>query len=126
MTDPASLPLRYCPMPGERDPDLPNIDVAAACRSPHGVIEYVLPPDPPPRYRDPRGPLDLIPFRRGILTRHRITAPAPYVGRPFRYEWDAFIDDRNPLRVVAGEARILYLPPDNADPRTWPPLEDYR
>lgn len=44
--------------------------------------------------------------RHWTLTRHRCGGPAPYVGRPFRYEWMVGIDELG--RGVAGESRRVW------------------
>lgn len=42
------------------------------------------------------------------LTRHRVFAPAPYVGRPFVYVWNVAVDGHG--RQLAGTAvRIHYI-----------------
>lgn len=45
-------------------------------------------------------------FRVMTLTRRRCVGLAPYVGRPFRYEWDAAVDELG--RWVAGPDRIVH------------------
>lgn len=47
-------------------------------------------------------------FRVKVLTRQRCVGLAPYVGKPFVYEWNAAVDELG--RGIAGESHIEYLP----------------
>jgi len=71
-----------------RDPDLPDFDP--------DTFKY-----------------DVFEYQRWLV-RRRYWGPAPYVGRPFCYVWDAFVPDDagpvGPVRAVAGQARIVYQP----------------
>lgn len=88
------------PHPGHQDPSLPEFDVDSAPQH-LDVIDYVLPSE------------DGGHARRGRLTRHRVGAPAPYVGQRFWYEWWAFLSDDG--RAVCGQARAVY-PPEWSQP----------
>ena len=112
MADLASLPLAACPMPGERHPELPNIDPDST-RTSHVVWNEPVVPVAPVGFML----MGDVEFRQVVLYRQRVRGPAPFTGRPFMYEWDALVDDAG--RAIAGEARIVYLPPTD-DPRTWP------
>jgi hypothetical protein len=48
-------------------------------------------------------------WRYRILHRQRCWGPAPYVGKPFVYMWNAAVDELG--RGIAGESRIEYIPP---------------
>lgn len=48
--------------------------------------------------------------RTRTLTKQKCVGLAPYVGRPFLYEWHAACDELG--RWIAGEARIRYVEPD--------------
>ena len=113
------------PMPGQRHPDLPDIDPASAT---HGYLFW---DEPEPEvatydggFRLRAGPFDLIRFKRRLLERKRCAGPAPYVGRPFRYEWWALVDERTG-RAIGGEAYIAYSPITD-DSRTWPTAQGWR
>lgn len=43
-----------------------------------------------------------------ILTKQRAWGPAPWVGRPFHYEWNVAKDGLG--RMIAGESHIVYEP----------------
>ena len=47
-------------------------------------------------------------WRTQILHRQKCWGPAPYVGQPFVYMWNAAVDELG--RGIAGESRIEYLP----------------
>lgn len=80
------------PMPNTADRDLEH--VAAFVRP---YLEEQ-PPRMGVRYADLSGhPLD-----SHLLTISRATAPAPYVGMPYRYEWQVATDDDG--RTIAGPA----------------------
>lgn len=49
---------------------------------------------------------EAVTIRQTILTRKRAAGPAPYVGRPFHYEWRYALDHVG--RGIAGESRIVY------------------
>jgi hypothetical protein len=50
---------------------------------------------------------DIGPQLRTItMVRRRAVGAAPYVGRPFHYEWYVGVDDLG--RCIAGESRIVY------------------
>jgi hypothetical protein len=45
-------------------------------------------------------------FAVRTMTKRKCAGPAPYVGRPFRYEWWVGVDNLG--RAIAGDARIVY------------------
>ena len=47
-------------------------------------------------------------FKTIILHRQRCWGPAPYVGKPFVYMWNAAVDELG--RGIAGESHIEYIP----------------
>jgi len=47
-------------------------------------------------------------FKTRLLHRQTCRGPAPYVGRPFVYEWFAAVDELG--RAIAGESHIEYIP----------------
>ena len=47
-------------------------------------------------------------FKTIVLHRQKCWGPAPYVGKPFVYMWNAAVDELG--RGIAGESRIEYLP----------------
>lgn len=49
-------------------------------------------------------------IRSTCLMRHRAFGLAPYVGRPFRYEW--FFADDELGRTIAGDVRVRHASPD--------------
>lgn len=46
--------------------------------------------------------------REALLRKQIAVGPAPYVGRPFLYEWNVATDQFG--RSIAGESRIVYRP----------------
>ena len=61
---------------------------------------------------DPAAPLEpeLGHRRVRVLTKDRAIRAAPYVGRPFRYEWFYAVDDLG--RAIGGELRVRHASPD--------------
>lgn len=97
------------PMPSEAHPGLPaglRAVALAAMAEGEWMIVYVV----PARFRvdldgDRIHPTDL-PARTRSMRRRACYGPAPYVGRPFAYRWDAMIDDLG--RAVATPAWLEY------------------
>lgn len=73
------------------------------------VIKYPKPTRPAAVAMSAYDTVPIEPLPRPLtLTKHKCAGAAPYVGRPFRYEWWAAEDDAH--RWIAGDARIVYLP----------------
>ena len=110
------------PMPGQRHPDMPDIDPTLAT---HGYLFWDEPePESAWRIYDDPDSLGRIRFKRRLLERKRYAGLAPYVGRPFWYEWWALVDERTG-RAIGGEAYIVYCPITD-DSRTWPTAQGWR
>jgi hypothetical protein len=75
----------------------------------------------PERFRVTEDPSSLT-IRVRTFTKREAAAPAPYVGRPFRYRWWVGTDDLG--RSVASDAGRWYRPGDNRDQygRPWPDM----
>lgn len=58
------------------------------------------------RHFDPDVPITAAPKGESLLRKRIAIGPAPYVGRPFLYEWYTATDQYG--RSIAGESRIVY------------------
>ena len=103
--------MRHVPMPNEVHPayaDKPELLDFVEGRGRFAGSDLKIPQLTRPTVTDrpeDEYPTSIAP-RAMTMTRHRCAGPAPYVGRPFRYEWWVGIDDAK--RAIAGEARIVY------------------
>lgn len=100
------------PMPGEMHPaysDKPFLMDWLSERGPYADRHEVFLPKPmPPLWSTMTDePYPTAPMPQPVvLQRRRCAGPAPYIGRPFCYEWWAVVDDYG--RGIGGESRIVY------------------
>jgi hypothetical protein len=119
-TPPLDLPV---PMPGECHPAyllMPWLKEWLDGKGPYASRQVVLVAKParPQTFIAPEAQsVQAVGLEYYTLYRQRCGGPAPYVGRPFVYEWFIAVDELG--RALAGRARIVYLPPDPADPASW-------
>ena len=104
----APAPLDWHPAYADRTWLLDWLNGVGPCADRREMLLPILPSPLRSWSPDDVGPTVPATLRTRVLTRRLCQGAAPYVGRPFVYQWCAAVDDLG--RAIAGESWRVYQP----------------